>query len=641
MTSSAGKSGLISLGLPPMCLTASRMVARSTTAGTPVKSCSKTRAGMKAISFCATPGVHVASARMSSARTKRPSSQRKRFSSRMRRENGSFSRLVICCFSSASRRWISKLCAPTLSVSRVPKEFAVDRGIPAVLSLPQAALYDNRNRFRASGSYTGTSMNIVLISTYELGRQPFGLASPAAWLRKRGHYVVCLDLTRQSLDESAIYAADLIALYLPMHTATRLAAQLIPGLRERNPRATLCCYGLYAPMNAEYLRSLGVSTILGGEFEEGLVHLAERIALGERSSVGPQEEPMHSIQRLAFEVPDRTGMPALEKYAHLIMPGKGYRIVGSTEASRGCKHLCRHCPIVPVYKGVFRIVGRDVVLEDIRRQVAAGAQHISFGDPDFFNGIRHAMELVEAFHSEFPALTYDVTIKIEHLRKYEEHLPTLRDTGCLFVISAVESVDDAVLDFLDKGHTREDFLHVVRNFRVLGMTLHPTFVPFSPWTTMDSYIALLEVIQAEGLAENVAPIQLGFRLLIPEGSRLLELEEVRRLVGTFNPQSLAYPWKNSDPRMDAFTETVQEIAAAAERQKESRSATFERIWSLAHAAAGFSAPKINPPARFQAGVPFLSEPWFCCAEPTRDQLVSVGAHKPLVKNAVASADGFV
>ena len=193
---------------------------------------------------------------------------------------------------------------------------------------------------------------------------------------------------------------------------------------------------------------------------------------------------MVSFERLAFEVPDRSGMPALAKYAHLVMPGDGYRVVGSTEASRGCKHLCRHCPIVPVYKGVFRIVSRDVVLEDVRRQVAVGARHISFGDPDFFNGIGHAMELVESFHREFPAISYDVTIKIEHLQRYEKHLPRLRDTGCLFVTSAVESVDNAILDLLDKGHTREDFLHVARAFRSLGMTLQPTFVPFTPWTTI-------------------------------------------------------------------------------------------------------------------------------------------------------------
>jgi len=484
-------------------------------------------------------------------------------------------------------------------------------------------------------------VNIVLISTYELGRQPFGLASPAAWLRKRGHHVVALDLARQSSDESAISDAKLIAIYLPMHTATRLAARLIPLLREKNPGAHLCCYGLYAPMNVDYLRALGVSTILGGEFEEGLVQLAERLAAnGTQASAQPMES-MISMARLQFEVPDRSGMPTMENYAHLIVPGNGFRVVGSTEASRGCKHLCRHCPIVPVYNGVFRIVSRDVVLEDIRRQVAAGGKEVTFSNPDFFNGIRHAMELVEAFHREFPAVTYDVTIKIEHLLKFEKHLPALRDTGCLFVISAVESVDDTVLGFLEKGHTREDFLRVAKTFRDLGMTLHPTFVPFTPWTTEDGYLDLLRVIEQQGVIENVAPIQLGIRLLIPAGSRMLELEEVRRLVGPFDPQSLAYPGKTADPRMDALSETVQEIAATAERQKESRAATFERIWMAAHAAAGLSAPKISPPTRSQAGVPFLSEPWYCCAEPTRDQLVSIGAQKPLAKNAVASADGFV
>ena len=253
-------------------------------------------------------------------------------------------------------------------------------------------------------------MNIALISTYELGRQPFGLASPAAWLRKRGHEVVSLDLARQALDETAIRNAALIAVYLPMHTATRLATKLIPRLRELAPSAHLCCYGLYAPMNVEYLGSLGVATILGGEFEEALVKLAEGLAANGHRSMERQPEPFISLSKQQFEVPDRSGMPPMEKFAHLIVPGDGHRIVGSTEASRGCKHLCRHCPIVPVYKGVFRIVSRDVVMEDIRKQVAAGAQHITFADPDFFNGIRHALELVEEFHREFPAVTYDVTI---------------------------------------------------------------------------------------------------------------------------------------------------------------------------------------------------------------------------------------
>jgi radical SAM superfamily enzyme YgiQ (UPF0313 family) len=487
-----------------------------------------------------------------------------------------------------------------------------------------------------------TPAKIVLISTYELGRQPFGLASPAAWLRKRGHRVVCLDLARQELDEAAVKPADLIAIYLPMHTATRLAAQLMPALRAQNPKAHLCCYGLYAPMNEAYLRSLGVWTILGGEFENGLVHLADRVlqANGNGASRLPQQESLVSVERLQFEVPDRSGMPTLQKYAHLIIPGSGFRIVGSTEASRGCKHLCRHCPIVPVYNGVFRIVPREIVMEDIRRQVAEGAQHISFGDPDFFNGIGHAIPLVEQFHCEFPEITYDVTIKIEHLRKYAEQVPKLKETGCLFVISAVESVDDAVLAALEKGHTRADFLQVAETFRALEMTLHPTFVPFSPWTTVESYLDLLKVIAEQDLTENVAPIQLGIRLLIPEGSRMLELEDIRRAIGPFDRESLVYPWKHADPRVDALSDAVQEIAAAADREKATRSAAFERVWIAAHRVAGIDALPLakNNGAR---AVPFPSEPWYCCAEPTRDQLISIGRPRPAPIVATVSADNFV
>jgi radical SAM superfamily enzyme YgiQ (UPF0313 family) len=541
-------------------------------------------------------------------------------------------------------------------------------------------------------------MKIVLISTYELGRQPFGLVSPAAWLRKRGHDVACFDLTRQGLESGAVGAAELIAIYLPMHTATRLACKLIPSLRAQNSAAHICCYGLYAPMNAEYLRSLGVGTILGGEFEGGLVRLAERLGAGgitgkskifaqglkaaaadadaessmsepfeaqdelklrppnaticeppadgdalkrtPTTFVATQTEPIISLERLRFEVPDRAGLAPISKYAHLVLPGGGYHVVGSTEASRGCKHLCRHCPIVPVYNGVFRIVERGVVLADVRQQVATGAEHISFGDPDFFNGIRHAMELVEAFHSEFPTVTYDVTIKIEHLRKQEQHLARLRDTGCLFVISAVESVDDGILERLDKGHTREDFLYVARKFRELGMTLHPTFVPFTPWTTMDGYLDLLRVLATEELIENVAPIQLGIRLLIPEGSRLLELEEVRRGVGAFDAESLIYPWKNADARVDALSETVQSIAAEADRKKQSRAVAFGRIWEAAHLAAGIDAPALD--VMEGRGVPFLSEPWYCCAEPTKDQLVAIGGTAAKTQpEHVVMADDFV
>ncbi len=397
-----------------------------------------------------------------------------------------------------------------------------------------------------------------------------------------------------------------------MHTATRLAIELLEPVRHVNPRAHLCFYGLYAPVNEAYLRKLGVHTVLGGEFEEGLLHLAHRLHAPGGNGGGAQAEPLISLARQKFIQPDRAGLVPLENYARLRMPDGTKRVVGYTEATRGCKHLCRHCPIVPVYEGIFRVIERDVVLSDIRAQVTVGAQHITFGDPDFFNGPAHALAIVEALHQEFPQLTYDVTIKVEHLRQYARHLPFLRETGCAFVTTAAESVDDAVLQRLAKRHTRADFLAVVAQFRELGLPLHPTFVAFTPWTTLKGYGDLLHVIAENGLVENVAPIQLAIRLLIPAGSRLLELSEVRAMIKSFDEEALVYPWSNTDARVDALCEGIHEIVAHGEKLGRTRAQTIEKIWTAAHRAAGL--PMAAPPELAlvsRAASPYLTEPWYC------------------------------
>jgi len=458
----------------------------------------------------------------------------------------------------------------------------------------------------------GYPPNVVLISTYELGRQPFGLASPAAWLRRAGARVTCLDLSREPLREEPVCQADLIAFYVPMHTATRLAVEVLPAVRQLNPRAHLCFYGLYAPVNESLLRRLGADTILGGEFEESLVSVLERLrSPGEPSAAQP--EPVISLARQTFLVPERHDLPPLSRYAHLNHADGKPRTVGYTEASRGCKHLCRHCPIVPVYGGRFRIVQPDVVLEDIRRQVQAGAEHITFGDPDFFNGIRHAIGVVTTLHREYPSLTYDVTIKIEHLLEHAEHLRTLGDTGCLFVTSAVEAVDDSILARLDKGHTCADFVAVVAMFRDAGLVLSPTFVAFTPWTTLEGYCELLRRIAELDLVENVAPVQLAIRLLVPAGSRLLELREVREMVQPFDEEALVYPWTHSDPRVDELSTKIQALVQKAQKNGDTRWAIFERVWKLAHKMAGLPVEEIpqEDVGVSRAAIPYLTEPWYC------------------------------
>lgn len=466
-------------------------------------------------------------------------------------------------------------------------------------------------------------VRVVLVATYDLGRQPFGLASPAAWLRERGFEVHAVDLSRQRLPVDLVREARLVAFFLPMHTATRLAGPVIRRVGLLNPSAELCAYGIYAPVNAEWLRSLGVSTVLGGEFEDALTALAVRLAsAGERVPASEDaartgaSDGADRLPHLAFRVPDRQGLPPLSSYAALRQPGQESRMVAYTEASRGCRHSCRHCPVVPVYNGRFRLVPVDVVMADVHQQVAAGARHVTYGDPDFFNGPAHALRVVEALARECPGITYDVTIKVEHLLRHERHLPTLRRTGCVMVTSAVESIDDDVLARLAKGHTRWDFERAVVACREAGLALAPTFIPFTPWTSVAGYVDLLESIAALDLVPHVAPIQLTLRLLIPEGSLLRALPEVSGLVEAFDPGALVYPWRHPDPGVDALQRKVAHLVAA--HAYTPREALFDAIRATAarHLAgdAGAAPASLRPPFTTVPGrveVPYLDEPWYC------------------------------
>lgn len=450
-------------------------------------------------------------------------------------------------------------------------------------------------------------MKVALLSTYDLGRPPVGLASPAAWLRRAGFDVHVADVSRLGLPADVVAGAALVAVYLPMHTATRLALPVLDDVRTQVPDAVLCAYGLYAPLNEELLRARGVSVIIGPESEQRLVDVARDVAEGRPVHPASSTE----IPRLVRIAPDRNGLPGLDYYASLVMPDGTRHLAGATEASRGCKHRCRHCPIVPVYDGQFRITAVDVVIDDVGAQVGQGAAHITFNDPDFFNGPTHARRVVEALHAAWPHLTYDVTIKVEHLLRHRELLPVLRDTGCLFVTSAVESVDDAVLAKLEKGHTRQDVFEAVRLCRDAGLTLSPTFVAFTPWTALAGYRDLLDTVEELGIVEHVSPVQLGIRLLVTQGSRLLELPDISARVGLFDPITLTHPWQHDDSRMDALQAEVMRMASTAGDR--SRSEVWTEVRVMTAAVDGSRVPARV--ARGDTSIAYINEPWYCCAEP--------------------------
>jgi hypothetical protein len=257
-------------------------------------------------------------------------------------------------------------------------------------------------------------------------------------------------------------------------------------------------------------------------------------------------------------------------------------------------------------------------MEDIRAQVAVGAEHITFGDADFFNGPTHARRVVERLARQWPSITYDVTIKIEHLLKHAALLPVLRETGCLFITSAVESIDDEVLAKLQKGHTRADLIEAVGLCRSAGVALAPTFVPFTPWTTIEGYVELLNQIVALDLVEAVAPIQLAIRLLVTAESKLLELPEIAAMVDPFDSHSLSWPWRHADPRVDRLQQDVMRAVAAGSRRP--RTEVFAQIAAVADSHHGRGpTPPCGLTARGQTP-PYMTEAWYCCAEPGPEQV---------------------
>jgi radical SAM superfamily enzyme YgiQ (UPF0313 family) len=254
--------------------------------------------------------------------------------------------------------------------------------------------------------------------------------------------------------------------------------------------------------------------------------------------------------------------------------------------------MCRHCPIPSVYDGRIRIVAADSVLADIEQLVALGARHITFGDPDFLNGRKHSLAVVRAMHERFPELTFDCTTKVEHVLEFAHLWPELAACGCLFVVTAVEILNDEILARLDKGHTARQATDAVALLREHGIEPRPSLMPFTPWTEHEDVAGVIRWIERHDLVGNVDPVQLSIRLLVPEGSLLLELDDWDR--GEYDPDALSWRWRGE------LDELQRELAAIAER-----GGGFDEV----------RAAVLGEPAQILAGSvegrPRLTEPWFC------------------------------
>lgn len=461
------------------------------------------------------------------------------------------------------------------------------------------------------------SSDILLVSCYELGHQPLSLALPAGLLRDAGYDPILVDTSVESLSQATLAEASFVGISVPMHTAMRLGVHVAERVRATNPDAHVCFYGLYATLNADYLLQRHADSVVSGEYEQPLLDLIQALERGDAAggTFGPH------IEKIPFVTPDRSRLPPLDQYARFKHNGT-VALAGYTETSRGCLHTCRHCPITPIYEGRFFVIPREVVLQDLRQQVEAGARHITFGDPDFFNGPGHSVAIARHLHQEFPGVTFDVTTKIEHLLEFRRYLPELEALGCAFIVSAVESTSDLVLEKLKKGHTRADIEEALDVTRDAGIPLRPSFVAFTPWTTLDDYLDMLTFVEEQGLIRHIDPVQYSIRLLIPPQSAILELPDTEEWLGPLDASAYTYRWQHPDPRMDELHQRVSRLVEEAARAGTDEITTFYRIKTLAASAAGVTV-KVPDSLPLNGGlqtggerpelpaVPALTEDWFC------------------------------
>jgi radical SAM superfamily enzyme YgiQ (UPF0313 family) len=500
---------------------------------------------------------------------------------------------------------------------------------------------------------------ILLISCYELGHQPIGLAQTIGFLQQKGYAPFTLDLAVEGFDEQRVEQASVVGISVPMHTALSLGCQVAERIRRTKPQAHICFYGLYASLNAKFLLEHLADSVIGGEYETPLVNLIEELAKLQSSSRKHQYatgsvfvtqvegvscadsivppflkrirwQPCPSTQDTSdsgsFPIPTRTLLPSLREYARLEYNEQEW-VVGYVEASRGCLHTCLHCPIVPVYQGRFFLIPEHVVLADIRQQVSAGAAHITLGDPDFLNGPGHSLKIVRAMNEEFPHITFDFTTKIEHILKHQSLFKEFRELGCIFVISAVESLSDLVLSHLNKGHTRQDIFTALHILQSAGITLRPSLVAFTPWTTLEDYREMFDLIERHGLVDCIDPVQYSVRLLVPPGSALLTPPgiypaPISEFIRELDQTNFQWRWTHPDPRMDPLQQAVTKIVEEGAKTGEDSERIFFRLWELVYDTAGLTFSSLNKTASIipdRVRPPRMTEPWFCCAEPTTDQ----------------------
>ena len=449
-------------------------------------------------------------------------------------------------------------------------------------------------------------MRVLLVSTYELGHQPLHVASPAGRLLADGHEVRCLDLAVEHWDDERFAWAEKVAFSVPMHTAMRLAVPAVDRLRSELPELAVAFYGLYAGSGEQNVSARRIV----GEYEDELSRWVGGNVDGHQVRI--------DLGKKSFRKPARHLLPPLDRYAKLEIDGE-HRLAGYVEASHGCRHRCRHCPIPAIYDGRYRVTGLETVMADVSQLVDLGARHVTFGDPDFLNAPRYALDVLREVSLGFPGLTFDLTVKVEHILEHSNVWEDVAALGVVFVVSAFETTNDRVLGLLDKGHTASDMSIATKIMQSAGIAVRPSWLAFTPWTEAADLADIMQFLADHDLLGSTDPVQMSIRLLLPEGSLLLDLAETQASIQGYDPKSLSYLW-SGDSRLE---ELQVRLAAIAESSGGTPWIALSEMWRLVKGAV----PLPPEPSHL---APRLTEAWFCCSEPTTLQFASL--RRPLSTN---------
>ncbi len=460
------------------------------------------------------------------------------------------------------------------------------------------------------------AVRVLAISTYELGHQPLILARLAAIFKSAAiKYSLCDNsVANRSFTTSDDFLLPdqepptHIFISVPMHTATQLGKTVANRARAIfGSSVQIIAVGLYSKVALSATDAFDCG-IPSDDRDRVLEVLG--INLARASAFAP-----------GSVLPDRSGLPGLSNYAHLLAEGEK-KLVGYVETTVGCAHLCKHCPVPVIFHGKFKAVPLELIIAQINQLYEEGARHITFGDPDFLNGPTHALKIARELHRAHPDLTFDATVKIEHVLEHPRIWPELRNLGLQFIVSAFEHTSDLILSKLGKGHTREDLISALGLLRDAGIEVRPSLMPFTPWTDRDGLIDLIEFLFDYDLIESVDPVQLSIRLLLPLDS--LVLMDAEAEISAWNPELLSYEWRSADPAIDELQAELAEIAENSQESELDTDTIFKTMRESIYRRFDLPVPARQFSAARCAEKPRLSESWFCCAEPTKIQRNRLG-----------------